>query len=78
MLQDIGELLLYPTTPLVFPTGQVGIIQMLMLFSRIQWPEAVDISSQTVHAVCEGVQAPHCKIENMFAMGPSCRCVITR
>ena len=31
--------------------------------SRIQWPEAVDISSQTVHAVCEGVQVPHGKIE---------------
>ena len=33
--------------------------------SRIQWPEAVDISSQTVHAVCEGVQAPHGKIETL-------------
>ena len=30
--------------------------------SRIQWPEAVDISSQTVQAVCEGVQAPHGKV----------------
>ena len=33
--------------------------------SRIQWSEAVDISSQTVHAVCEGVQAPHGKIETL-------------
>ena len=33
--------------------------------SRIQWPEAVDISSQTVHVVCEGVQAPHGKIETL-------------
>ena len=33
--------------------------------SRIQWPEAVDNSSQTVHAVCEGVQAPHGKIETL-------------
>ena len=33
--------------------------------SRIQWLEAVDISSQTVHAVCEGVQAPHGKIETL-------------
>ena len=33
--------------------------------SRIQWPEAVDISSQTVHAVCEGIQAPHGKIETL-------------
>ena len=33
--------------------------------SRIQWPEAVDISSQTVHAVCEVVHAPHGKIETL-------------
>ena len=33
--------------------------------SRIQWPEAVDISSQTVHAVCEGVQVPHGKIQTL-------------
>ena len=33
--------------------------------SRIKWPEAVDISSQSVHAVCEGVQASHVKIETL-------------
>ena len=33
--------------------------------SRIQWPEAVDISSQTVQAVCEGVQALHGKVETL-------------
>ena len=33
--------------------------------SRIKWPEAVDIFSQSVHAVCEGVQAPHGKIESL-------------
>ena len=33
--------------------------------SRIKWPEAIDISSQSVHAVCEGVQAPHGKIETL-------------
>ena len=33
--------------------------------SRIKWPEAVDISSQSVHAVCEGVQALHGKIETL-------------
>ena len=33
--------------------------------SRIKWPEAVDISSQSVHAVCEGMQAPHDKIETL-------------
>ena len=34
-------------------------------FSRIKWPETVDISSQSVHVVCEGVQAPHGKIETL-------------
>ena len=33
--------------------------------SRIKWPEAVDISSQSVYAVCKGVQAPHGKIETL-------------
>ena len=33
--------------------------------SRIQWPEAVDISCQTVQAVCEGVQALHGKVETL-------------
>ena len=33
--------------------------------SRIQWPEAVDISFQTVQAVCEGVQALHGKVETL-------------
>ena len=33
--------------------------------SRIKWPEAADISSQSVHAVGEGVQAPHGKIETL-------------
>ena len=33
--------------------------------SRIKWPEAVDISPQSVHAVCEGVQATHGKIETL-------------
>ena len=35
------------------------------VLSKIKWPEAVDISSQSVHAVCEGVQAPHGKIETL-------------
>ena len=34
--------------------------------SRIKWPEAVDISSQSVHAVCGGVQVPHGKIETLW------------
>ena len=33
---------------------------------RIKWPEAVDISSKSVHAVCEGVPAPHDKIETLY------------
>ena len=33
--------------------------------SHIKWPEAVELNSQTVHAVCEGVQAPHGKIETI-------------
>ena len=35
------------------------------VLSHIKWPEAMKISSQTVHAVCEGVQAPHGKIETL-------------
>ena len=27
--------------------------------SCIKWPETVELNLQTVHAVCEGVQAPH-------------------
>ena len=33
--------------------------------SCIKWPEAMEISSQAVHAVCEGVQAPHGKIDTL-------------
>ena len=33
--------------------------------SHIKWPEAVELNSQTVKAVCEGVQAPHGKIETL-------------
>ena len=32
---------------------------------RIKWPEAVELTSQSVHAVCEGVQAAHGKIETL-------------
>ena len=34
--------------------------------SRIRWPEAMELDSQTVHAVCEGVQTPHGKVETLF------------
>ena len=33
--------------------------------SRIKWPEAMELDSQTVHAVCEGVQASHGKVETL-------------
>ena len=33
--------------------------------SRIKWPEVVELTSQSVHAVCERVQAPHGKIETL-------------
>ena len=65
MLQDIGGLLLCPTTPSVFPTKPGRNNTDADALSRIKWPEAVDISSQSVHAVYEGVQAPHGKIETL-------------
>ena len=34
--------------------------------SCIAWPEAVKLNSETVYAVCEGVQAPHGKVETLF------------
>ena len=33
--------------------------------SHIKWPETVELNSQRVHAVCEGVQAPHGKVETL-------------
>ena len=33
--------------------------------SRIKRPEAVELPSQSVHDVCEGMQAPHGKIETL-------------
>ena len=33
--------------------------------SCIRWPEAIDIDTYTVHAVCKGVQAPHGKVETL-------------
>ena len=33
--------------------------------SHIKWPEAMEISSQAVHAACEEVQAPHGKRETL-------------
>ena len=32
---------------------------------RIKWSEAVELTSQSVHAACEQVQAPHGKIESL-------------
>ena len=33
--------------------------------SCIRWPEAMELDSQTVHAFCEGVQAPYGKVETL-------------
>ena len=33
--------------------------------SHIRWPEAMELDTQTVHAVCKGVQAPHGKMETL-------------
>ena len=33
--------------------------------SHIRWPEAMELDSQTEHAVCEGAQATHGKIETL-------------
>ena len=33
--------------------------------SHFKWPEAVELNSKTVHAVCESVQTPHSKIETL-------------
>ena len=31
----------------------------------IRWPKAMEINAKAVHAVCEGVQAPHGKVETL-------------
>ena len=33
--------------------------------SHIKWPEAMELDTQTVHAVCKGVQAPYGKVETL-------------
>ena len=38
---------------------------MQMHFLIIRWPEAISIDTQTVHAVCKGVQALHGKVETL-------------
>ena len=43
---------------------------MLMPYPTLGGPEAMELDSQTVHAVCEGVQSPHGKVEHFFARGP--------
>ena len=58
MPQDIGGLLPYPTihsASFIKPGKGHKDADAL---SCIKWPEAVELNSQTVHAVCEGVQSP--------------------
>ena len=35
------------------------------VLTHIRWPEAIDIDTQTVHADCKEVQAPHGKVETL-------------
>ena len=65
MPQDIGGLLPCPTDTFSITNKPGRNNKDADALSRIKWPEAVDISSQSVHAVCEGVQAPHGKIETL-------------
>ena len=44
--------------------------------SHTKQPEAVELNVQTVQAVCEGVQAPHGKIDSL-PWGPSSGCIST-
>ena len=46
--------------------------------SHIRWPEAMDIDTQTGHVVCNGVQAPHGKVENTMPGGPSSGCIVSK
>ena len=38
---------------------------MQIHYPHIRWPEAIDIDTHTVHAVCKGVQASHGKVETL-------------
>ena len=44
--------------------------------SCIRWPEAMELDSQTVHDVCEGVQAPYGKVETLCQGGSCSGCPI--
>ena len=65
MLEDIGWLLpcTNNTFSILYKPGKAN--RNADALSRIKWPEAVEFTSQSVHAVCEGVHAPHGKIETL-------------
>ena len=65
MLQDIGGLLPYPnyTFSIIYKPGKGH--KDADALSCIRWPGAMELDSQTVHAVCEGVHAPHGKVETL-------------
>ena len=44
--------------------------------SHIRWPEAIDIDTQTVHAVCKGC-GPHMAKWKPFPRGPSGGCIVS-
>ena len=65
MLQDIGGLLPYPTIPSASFINLVRGIRMLMPYPTLSGLEAMELDTQTVHAICKGVQAPHGKVETL-------------
>ena len=65
MPQDIGGLLPYPIIHSASFISLVRVIRMLIPYLALKWPEAVEQNSQTVQAVCEGVHAPHGKVETL-------------
>ena len=69
MPQDIGGLLLCQITffSITYKPGKGH--HDADTLSHIKWPEAIEINSQAVLAFCEGVHAPHGKIETL-SMGP--------
>ena len=65
MPQDTGGLLPFPTIHLALFTSPGKGHHDADALSCIKWPEAMELDSQAVHTVCEGVQAPHSKIETL-------------
>ena len=65
MPQDIGGLLPCQTTPLVSSTNLARAMLMPMHYPTSGGLRPWKINAQAVHAVCEGVHAPHGKVETL-------------